>query len=163
MLFEEILVVTRHTEAFGPYPVRVFGDLVEAGVLGGLYTGLLLASTPYVFCVACDMPFLRPELIRYLLSLKDGYDAVIPRAPDGLHPLCAVYHKGCLKPISEGIAKGQKRVISFLPRVRTKICEPEEIRRVDPDFSSFFNINTPEDFLMAERMLSENRLHELGV
>ena len=162
-IFDEIIVVARHTEAFGPYRVKVFEDLIDAGVLGGLYTGLLLAPTPYVFCVACDMPFLRQELVHYLLSIKDGYDAIVPRAPDGLHPLCAIYHRNCLGPISEGIAEGQKRVISFLPRVRAKICDPEEIRKVDPDFLSFFNINTPEDFAMAERMLSESRLHEMGI
>ena len=45
-------------------------------------------------------------------------------------------------------------MVSFLPDVRVRIVEPDEIRAFDPDFRSFFNVNSPEDWNAAEQMLA---------
>lgn len=152
-IFQEVIVVTRHPKPFSSYPLRTVRDLVKGGALGGLYTGLLCASNPYIFCVACDMPFLRPPLIRYLLSLKEGYDAVVPIAPDGLHPLTAVYSKGCVDAIEEALAKKCFKISQVLERIKVRFCNPSEIRPFDPEFLSFFNVNTETDLLRAEGIL----------
>ena len=47
--------------------VKVYDDLIpNLGALGGLYTAIARASFPYSFVVACDMPFLRRDVIEYL-------------------------------------------------------------------------------------------------
>ncbi len=157
-LFKDIMVVTKDPDPFLKYPVRVERDILDAGALGGLYTGLSLSLTPFVFCVACDMPFLKEKLIKYLVSLKNGYDAVVPMGPDGLHPLCAVYSKSCLTPIEKSIAEGNRRISSFFKEIKLRFVEVGEVRIFDPQFLSFFNINTPSDLRMAEEVLKENRL-----
>lgn len=66
------------------------------GSLGGVYTGLVYSSCPYNLVVACDMPFLNLALLRYMVDVSPGFDAVIPRI-DGLNEaLHAVYTKNCL-------------------------------------------------------------------
>lgn len=152
-LFREVVIVTKDPEAFSAYPEEKVQDVVDAGVLGGLYTAILKASTPFVFCVACDMPFLRPELVRFLLSQRDGHDAVVPRGPDGLHPLCAVYSKDCLPAFAKAISQGERRIASAFGGLNIRFCQPKEIAQIDPSFWSFFNVNTPEELRRAEEIL----------
>lgn len=153
-VFEEVLVITNYPQRFSSYPVRVEKDLLPGGVLGGIYTGLEAIHTPYAFCVACDVPFLRRELVDYLLSLKDGFDAVVPIAPDGLHPLVAVYSKGCSRVMKDALEKGMLRVADVFPSLRVRFCHPDEIRPLDPSFLSFLNVNTEEDLKKAQEILA---------
>ncbi len=44
-------------------------------------------------------------------------------------------------------------MISFLADVRVRIVSPDEVRRLDPDFRSFFNVNTLEDWQEAQQMM----------
>jgi molybdopterin-guanine dinucleotide biosynthesis protein A len=157
-LFKDIMVITKEPHPFLRYPVKVERDLVEAGALGGLYTGLFFSLTPFVFCVACDMPFLKEGLVKYLLSLRNGYDAVVPMGPDGLHPLCAVYSKSCLNPIEKSLSEGNKKISSFFKEVKLRLVEVDEVRVFDPHFLSFFNINTPSDLKRAEELLRGTQL-----
>lgn len=156
-VFEEVIVVCKTPELFTAYPVPVYKDLVDAGVLGGLYTGLKSLVSRKGFCVASDMPFLKVELVVYLASLSNGYDAVVPKGPDGLHPLCAVYDKNCLQAMESNIAKGDFKISSVFPSLKVRFCEPEEVAKVDPCFLSFFNVNTPKDLSKAESLLEAKR------
>jgi len=35
--------------------------------------------------------------------------------------------------------------LKFFQKIRVRYMEEEEIRKIDPDLKSFFNINRPED------------------
>jgi molybdopterin-guanine dinucleotide biosynthesis protein A len=69
-------------------------------------------------------------------------------------PLHAVYRRSCLAAVEAHLAAGDRRVVSFLPEVRVRDLWPDEIARFDPDFSSFFNTNTPGDWDLLRKMLS---------
>ena len=153
-LFEEIIIVTNELERFTSYRAIILEDLIPGiGPLGGLYTGLLRAKNEYCFCAACDLPFLRKELIEYLLSQREGYDAVIPSAPDGLHPLLAVYGKGALDEMTRVIEDGNPKVSSILSRLKVKFCTAEEMAPYDPSLISLFNVNDLEDLRRAEELM----------
>jgi molybdopterin-guanine dinucleotide biosynthesis protein A len=140
-----LLLVTNTPETYTHLDIPMVPDaLRERQSLVGIYTGILHASEPAFVC-ACDMPFLNPHLIRFLLSVADGADVVIPRH-DGLYePLHAVYAKACLDPIRRCVARGG-RSVDFLGEVRTRVVDADEIRRFDPELRSFVNLNTPEDY-----------------
>ncbi len=55
----------------------------EAGPLGGIATGLVYLDTEHALVVACDLPYLQADLLRLLVELAPGYDAVVPRLPHG--------------------------------------------------------------------------------
>ena len=59
----------------------------------------------------------------------------------------------CLPAIEARLAEGQRRVISFMPDVRTRYVQEDELRRVDPDLRSFVNANTPEEWEAALDLL----------
>ncbi|RLA78507.1 MAG: molybdenum cofactor guanylyltransferase [Deltaproteobacteria bacterium] len=153
-LFEEIIIVTNDPDRFTSYRAIILKDLIPGiGPLGGLYTGLLTAKNEYCFCAACDLPFLRKELIRYLLSQREGYDAVIPSTPDGLHPLLAVYSKGALREMMRVIEDGKSKVSNVLNRLKVRFCTAEEMAPYDPSLISLFNVNDLEDLRRAEELM----------
>jgi len=115
------------------------------GSLGGIYTGLHYATNPYGLVVACDMPFLNPDLLGYLLELAPDYDVVMPFPKDQQEPLHAVYSKACLGPIRTLLEQGKLQIITLLPLVRVRRVTRAEIERFDPEHLSFFNINTQAD------------------
>ena len=49
-------------------------DIFPGSSLGGLYTGLFHAETPYIFAAACDMPYPDPDMIRQLLGFRQDFD-----------------------------------------------------------------------------------------
>jgi len=138
------------------YPgVRVVTDLYSGrGPLVGIYTGLLASTTFRNLVVASDMPFLNEGLLRYMVSLSDGYDAVTLRIGDKLEPLHAVYTRACLGPIERMLEEGELGVHRLLLRIRVRYVVEEEMERFDPERLSLFNVNTERDLRMARDILA---------
>jgi len=136
--------------------VRVLADeLPGSGPLGGICTALRAASHDHLLVVACDMPFLNPDLLRCLLSLADGYDVVLPRVDGRGEQLHAVYARSCIEPIAAQLQAGDFKIDRFFTRVRVRSVDEDELRRHDPDLRSFRNVNTPEDWAEALALLAE--------
>ncbi|TWJ17778.1 molybdenum cofactor guanylyltransferase [Geobacter argillaceus] len=147
-LFEEVIVVTNSPEQYAFLPCRKVSDLCPGkGVLAGIHSGLIHSNDPAIFVVACDMPHLNAELIRYQVSLVTGADLIIPSTDKGFEPLHALYRKACLPALEELLQSGtNRRVVGLMSRVCVRELLPEEIAPFDPEFNSFININTPEDY-----------------
>jgi molybdopterin-guanine dinucleotide biosynthesis protein A len=134
-----------------------------AGPLAGLHAGRCAARCELLLAVAGDMPFVSPTLVRYLAGLLPGFDVVIPELPHPLtgepvkEPLHALYRRRCLGAVAARLAAGDRQMVSFLPDVRVRVVSPEEIRPFDPEFRSFFNVNTPEDRRKAEELSAGER------
>lgn len=124
------------------------------GALGGIYTGLVRSNSFHNLAVACDMPFLNRDLLRYMISLSSGFDVVIPRIDNSIEPLHAIYSKNCVKPIEEQLKQGNLKIAAFFNSVKVKYVEKAEIERFDPEHLSFFNINTQADLKKAEMLAS---------
>ena len=147
-LFKEVILVTNTPEEYAGHDVKVVTDIFPGkGSLGGIYTGLVYASCDYSFIASCDMPFLKRELIEYLINIKNGFDVVVPKLRTGHEPLHAVYSRRCLKPIEALIKKDDLRIIGFYPEVRVKEVSEDELAPFNSEPSPFININTPEDYM----------------
>jgi molybdopterin-guanine dinucleotide biosynthesis protein A len=155
-LADDVLVTTNAPQDYGFLGVRLVSDPVPgAGALPGLATALEAARGERVMVVACDMPFVSPALMSYLLDLAQEADVAIPRRLGEFEPLLAVYRRTCRTAIEAALAAGQSRMISFFPSVRVRPVEDAELESVDPSGRSFFNVNTPDDLRMAETMWAE--------
>jgi molybdopterin-guanine dinucleotide biosynthesis protein A len=150
---DEVIIVTNSPQKYSYLGTRLVGDVyLGKGVLGGIYSGLRAARNDYSLVVACDMPFLNLNLLRYMILLSPGYDVVIPRVGGLTEPLHAIYSKDCLQPMERLLSAGGLRIIDFFPEVQVRYVEEEEIRLFDPQCLSFFNINTPEDLEKARSL-----------
>ena len=97
--FSEILLVTRQPELYRQWPVNVVTDIYNArSSLTGIHAGLMNAQTSHIFAIACDAPFLQPQVTQLLVDqISKEQDVVVPFYDGHFQPLCAVYAKECLE------------------------------------------------------------------
>jgi len=146
-LFAEVLLVTNHPGQYQFLPCRKVGDLYPGhGPLAGIHAGLCHSGSEAIFVVACDMPYLNPALVERVAGAEGAADVVIPRSAAGLEPLHALYSKRCLSAIEASLEQGEHRIVSFLPSVRVQEIPQSEVAALDPLYTSFSNINTPEQY-----------------
>lgn len=129
----------------------------DGGSLGGIYTGLLAANSQWAFVVACDMPFLNVELMRHMLSMRDGQDVVVPRTDGYPEPTHALYNKSCLPFIEKRLKRDDLKIARFFDEIRVRFLEEAEVRGLDGDLLSFFNVNTQDDLDRALALAAEGR------
>ncbi|GAB6175540.1 molybdenum cofactor guanylyltransferase [Desulfobaculum senezii] len=151
-LSTDILLVGAADADTGAAPIRAVPDLLPAsGPLTGLHAALSHARFERILVVPCDAPFLHPALLKLLLNAAPHAPAVVPRGEDGFwHPLLAVYARAILPDIEALAATGVRQVVRLFDAVPAHPVSFDDLRRVDPQLSSFFNINTPGDLRDAE-------------
>lgn len=147
-----------------PAEIAVVADRYPGtGPLGGICTGLLQVPAAPALVVGCDMPFLNADLLRLLLDLADGFDAVVPRLGSGhLEPLHAVYSPACLPKLEGHLAGGRLALWRVLRELHTRCVEEEEYGRLDPEGLSFFNLNSSPDVERADRIAADLAGRGLG-
>jgi molybdopterin-guanine dinucleotide biosynthesis protein A len=143
-------------------PARVVTDRFPgAGPLAGIHAGLTAARHDLLLALAADIPFVNLALIEQMIGLASGFDAVVPHVPHPTtgeltwEPLHALYRRSCLPAIETRLAAGERQVLCFYPDIRTRSVTVEEIACCDPDGLSFLNVNTPEDWQRAQRLIAE--------
>ncbi len=149
-LFERIVVSAIDPEPYRPFGLEIIPDLFpERCPLAGLHAVLSSCRTGHAFIVACDLPFLNPDAVEFLLGLRDRADVVIPETARGLEPLHAVYARRCLPAIEEAARDGRWKMTGYHSKVsvhRVRMDRPEwEVEGRSP----FENVNTPEEFRAA--------------
>jgi len=150
-VFEEILISANDPKTYEFVGAPIVCDVYEKeGSLAGIHAGLLHAASDKCFFVACDMPFVNTELVRYLARFADDYDVVIPMSRNGLEPLHAFYSRTCVPHIEEQLGRGNPKIIDFFPHVRVRRISVEEMSEIDPEELSYFNINTREKYELAK-------------
>jgi molybdopterin-guanine dinucleotide biosynthesis protein A len=125
------------------------------GPLGGILTGLSASHSIYNLVVACDMPFLNRDLLRYMIQAASGVDLVVPRIKSLVEPLHAVYSKNCVAPIKGLIDRGRLSVSQLFDLVKVRYIEAGEIERFDPEHLSFFNVNNEADLKRARELMKK--------
>jgi molybdenum cofactor guanylyltransferase len=155
---KDIIIVTANERAFTHLAnrknIRIVNDIIPGmGSLGGIYTGLVESKTQYNLVVAADMPFLNESLLRYMMSVAEGYDITLPHVNKWFEPLHAIYSKNCIEPAKTIMDQGIRVIVELFKYVKVRYVEAEEIDRYDPQHLSFFNINTQQDM---ERALKIN-------
>lgn len=155
-LADEVIITSNQPDGFEQFQYPLVPDVLPGmGALGGLYTALWAARNPLVMVAACDMPFANRELFQYQVDLliRDGLDVAIPGYGEGWEPFHSVYRRDtCLPVIKKALEQGQKRLISWLPRVKVSYLGAEVIGIYDSLGIAFQNVNTPEELEQAEAL-----------
>lgn len=149
-LFTEVVVSVRQPRPGIDLP-QVCDDPAHSGPLAGLAAALQRATTPWLFIVACDMPFITPAVIEYLASQRAEYQAVVPVVGGHPQPLAAFYAKECLDEVRACLhGKGKHSFRALLDAMRVCYVSEAQIQAVDPQLLSFFDLDTPQDFQAAQ-------------
>lgn len=155
-LFPHVFVVTKDPFRFHRLGLPIVNDAFElSGSAVGIYTAVLAAPSERVVCVACDMPFVSPRLLRDLADKSAGYDVFVPRHGGFLQPLCAVYSKRTLDAYREFIQAGGRRIFDVYSQVNTGYLDLDDGYHGDPE-KLFANANTPAELEAARAALAKS-------
>jgi molybdopterin-guanine dinucleotide biosynthesis protein A len=162
-----------------PAPPRVAGARLDAaavadlhpgcGPLGGIEAALTASSRPLNVFVPLDMPLLPAKFLVWMLYRAQitGAMATVPRINGRPQPLCAVYHRDLLGPITTSLLAGDYKVMRVVSSAAPQtdsidIFDVELVSSADaemlafsplPAFRWFHNCNTPEDIAGIENAL----------
>lgn len=143
-LFDEVMLIGHMREGLESFTV-VEDIYPGCGPLGGIYTALSISKASQCFVFAADMPNLNKDLIRYMISVADDHDVVIPFWSKGREPLHSIYHKRILPVAADLLKKKTYRIFDLLKTVDILPIPEDIIRRyTDPEIT-FANINTVSD------------------
>ncbi len=154
-VFGKVVISTNTPERYFRLGVPLVGDIIpERGPIAGILSVLAATGEDSVFVVACDMPFINEELIRYIAGVyneegrrkRQKADAVIPVFEGKTEPLFGVYTKSVIRAIEASILTGKKGLIALLDGLQVRYVSDEEVRAIDPKGESFININTMKDY-----------------
>ena len=140
---DEIIIISNNPE-YKNFGFPVFEDICkDSGPLGGIHAGLSYSKAEWNLVVGCDMPFITPEFISFLISNISPADAVIPAHDNHREPLCGLYHKSSLLKIESLLLKQVLKMQDVLKFLETKFIEvPAE--KFDAELI-FKNINSPQN------------------
>ncbi len=146
-IFNDCLLVTNAPEQYDFLNIPMIRDQYQdSGPLAGIHAALLQISTSRAFVVACDMPNLSPELIRYICNINEQeYDVIIPWLEKGQEPLFGIYHKKSLAVIDSYLQQKDCQIIRALEDLQVRRVGEEEILSITGDLACFKNINRPAD------------------
>lgn len=149
------------TSKFGGFGVVIEDKYPERGPLGGIHAALAQTSTDLNLIVAVDLPFLRLELLRYLIDQAQEIDrhanealAFVPRSAERLQPLCAVYRRAFADRAEQSLRGGRNRINRLFSKVPTRVIKPQELKQNGFGEDVFRNLNTPEDWEDANAFFS---------
>ena len=116
----------------------------DAGPLAGIEQALKAISTPLLLVLAVDMPRMKPAQLQMLLANCTENCGAIPRFPNGIEPLAAVYPRSALRLVTELLERQ-----SYAARYFAERCVERKLARfIDlsaQHSADFENWNTPLD------------------
>lgn len=143
----ENIIIISNTNKYNYLKYPVYEDLIkDIGPIGGIYTGLCVSKTEYNIIVACDIPFIKSDIILSLIKNIKDYEIILPVEDDKKHPLCAIYSKKIKDRIKKLIDRNELKLQRILSYFNTK-----EI--LFAGRTCFININTQEEVKNAEKNL----------
>ena len=135
-----------------PSGVDVVDDTRDGlGPLQALGAGLaaLQGRVEIAYASSTDVPLLHPAFVRRVCDRLGGeHDAAVSQA-DGPHPLAAAYRTMLAVDASTLVAAGERSLLSLLAACRVRWVTENDLREVDADLRSLWNLNEPGDYRRA--------------
>lgn len=153
--FNEIIVVTNKSEYYIGSTDKIIKDKIPGkGPLSGIHAGLVEASSHYVYFVACDMPNIYLDYIRFMKKEIRGLKvkACITKFGQWIEPFNAFYSKDMILDIENHLSQDKRSVNSLIKKLNVHYIEEAKAREFSPNWDMFLNLNTKEeleDYLRA--------------
>jgi molybdopterin-guanine dinucleotide biosynthesis protein A len=145
----------RFSEALQEYSIRNVKICTDektpyvAGPLVAIATGLKFTSADYCLTLPCDVPLIQPRVVDYLFNVVRGSYVAVPIWPDGgLESLMMVCERPITVQMADALCELRRRRPDDIIRGASKVLFVStvgDLRKLDPEFKSFVNINLRED------------------
>ena len=121
----------------------------DEGPMAGIRTGLRAVESEYAFVAACDMPFIDPDLVAYLLERAEGSDAAVPRPDEWFETTHAAYRADAMADACDAaLERGDRKIIAPLFDLDYVTVGAEELRE-QGSLDSFDSLDTRAAFHAA--------------
>ncbi|MFB6084943.1 MAG: molybdenum cofactor guanylyltransferase [Halorientalis sp.] len=132
------------------HPVTVAEDEEpDRGPMTGMLIGLRAVESEFAVVVACDMPFVAPALVEYLVERARDHDAAVPRVDGRDQPLQAAYRTDATVAACEAaLARDRRAVFAALDDLDW-VAVPEREVEAHATVASLRNVNTREELRAA--------------
>ena len=154
---DDIVVARRPDQHLPPLAGLAWREAVDLrhdrGPLAGIEAALPLIEHQLAVAVACDMPLLKPELLRAVANACAGVAIAMPQVNGVAQPLLAAYRPSILPLAARLLDDGDGRIRALLPLVEHRQPDESSLRTVDPELESFTNVNRPADLAIVEQLL----------
>ncbi|WP_135302061.1 molybdenum cofactor guanylyltransferase [Haloarcula amylovorans] len=116
----------------------------DGGPVAGIRTGCRVARGRFTFVTACDMPFVRPQLVTRLFEAAAD-DGAVPDIGDRLRPLAGVYRAdAAVEAADTTLGLGSRALTDLLDRLSVvTVPSPAPVRAVR-------DIDTRDDLAAAQ-------------
>jgi len=160
------------SEKYPHAPVPIVTDKWPGeGPLGGIITALYhaddmsralsmapgMAEEARAHCIilGCDMPFLSRDFLMHLRerAIRGKAEVVVPQTSNGLEPLCACWRTDAAKDLHRTFERGVRKVTEAMKRLKMEVLDEPVWKRFDSDGRLFWNMNSPEDYEEARKIL----------
>jgi molybdopterin-guanine dinucleotide biosynthesis protein A len=136
----------------------VVGDIVaDAGPLGGIYSGLRASDAALNMVVGADMPFVCPALAQAMgrRAHTQDLDILVPNIDGLLEPLFSIYSSRVAAVVGGLLESGIHSVRELFHNESLHVgsIDRADCEHYDKRLLSFFNVNTPDDLIMARLMM----------
>ncbi len=152
------VIISSSSDAYQSFGYKVVADEFPGiGPMGGIYSALRQSKTSNNLVLSCDLPFVSPGLLSYILSKASGFQVAVPwQGNQHYEPLCAFYDLSVLEPMTEFISNGNYK----LPDLFGEIVINKLNINNDLDFyndSLFINVNSKHDLVAAENLMQNKK------
>lgn len=136
-----------------------FGDY--AGPLAGLLSGMVWArrhrpATRWLVTAPCDTPFLPLDYVPRLVAAAGADEIIVIAASGGRHHFASgLWPISLAADLADFLAAGERRIQSWIERHPNRTVDFPIAGDAPGGHDPFFNVNTPEDFALAETIAKE--------
>jgi len=101
-----------------------------SGELGAIAAAVRRAGDGHAIVLSADLAHPSAELLRYLVHIRAGHEAVVPVGQDGSwQPLLALYHGRCAGRAEGLAASGERAAQALLAEVEVRPVTTEEVAK----------------------------------
>ena len=156
---DRVAINTRDKNSFSQYNYPIIEDLITeeggSGPLAGISSAIKWAKksinpVSHVITVPVDTPLLPIDLVhRMSLELKiKKSDIIFASSNNNIYPVVSMWSLSLDNHLDKALSNGVRKIDAFTSSYNVSVVD-WSFKDVDP----FFNINNPEDILLAEKYI----------
>lgn len=145
--FDEVIIISNNKEDYTQFGLKVFNDIyLGNGPLSGIHSALKNSRNEKVFCIACDMPLITKDILKFISDINEEYEVLVPKINEKLQPLCAIYSKGLIPRVEEALINNENKLKKFIMSTKYKVLEDKKYKVLsEKEFSNINTINAYND------------------
>lgn len=156
--FSDVIIVTNTPEYYKNSSCKIVSDQIKnRGALCGIHSGLINASSSYVYFIACDMPIINLDYVGYMKRKleKREVDACITQYREWIEPFNAFYSIRLINTIESYLLSDNKSIFELVRYLDCIYIKEKEARLFSPHWEMFINLNNKDDISKFLAILSK--------